>query len=56
MQSFVKRPGKRPSGPVVKTSSTVRDMGSILGEGAKIPHALPAKNLNHETEVILQLI
>ena len=36
--------------PVVKTlTSSVGGMGSILGQGAKIPHASGPQNQNHKT-------
>ena len=36
--------------PVVKTlPSSVGGMGSILGQGAKIPHASGPQNQNHKT-------
>ena len=41
-------------GPVVKTlPSNAGAMGSIPGQGAKIPHALWPKKPNDKTEVIL---
>ena len=41
--------GGFPGGPVVKTSpSSAVDMGSIPGQGAKIPHASQPKNQNVE--------
>ena len=45
-----------PGGPVVRTShSNAGGVGSILGWGAKIPHALWLKNQNikQKTEAIL---
>ena len=43
-----------PGGPVVKTSpSNAGGAGSILGQGAKIPHASPPKNQKHKAEAIL---
>ena len=42
-----------PGGPVVKTSpSNAECMGSLPGQGAKIPHGLCSKNRNN-TEAIL---
>ena len=44
--------GISPGGPVVKTSrSNAGGMGSIPGQGAKIPHALQSKK--HKTEAIM---
>ena len=43
-----------PGGPVVKTSpSNVGSVGSIPGQGAKIPTCLVAKKPKHRTEAIL---
>ena len=32
--------GDFPAGPVVKTTFQCRDMGSIPGQGSKVPHAM----------------
>ena len=46
--------GDFPDGPVVKTSpSNAGGVGSIPGQGAKIPHASGPKTHNIKTEVIL---
>ena len=43
-----------PNGTVVKTLSlNAGDMGSIPGQGAKIPHALRLRKSSHKTESIL---
>ena len=46
-----------PGGPVVKILRfNAGDVGSIPGQGAKIPHALQAKKSKHKTEAILYQI
>ena len=43
-----------PGGPVVKTlPSNAGGVGSIPGQGAKLPHASGTKKPKHKTEAIL---
>ena len=46
-----------PGGPLVKILHfNARDVGSIPGQGTKIPHALRAKKSKYKTEAILYQI
>ena len=46
-----------PRGPMAKTSlSNWGNVGSILGQGVKIPHASGPKKTKHKAEAIVQQI
>ena len=54
IQLFKMAPRDFPAGPLVKILCfNARDVGSIPGQGTKIPHALQAKKSKYKTEAIL---